>query len=107
MMPSPAVRIQSTDQKVIAYVSLLLNKSYCTEKRLTTAKNKVFTVTIQDLAPLHYLFPKFQCYAQGAHLSSHLLQSLEYLKQHKVWKALPAKTRPHLWPKKRPSKDKK
>ena len=106
-IPCPGVEIQSTDQDVIAYTSLLLNKSYCTEKRLTSANNKVFTVTFQDFARLHYLFPKFQCYAQGAHLSNYLLESLEYLNQHKVWKALPAKTRPRLWPKKGPSKHKK
>lgn len=107
MIPWPTVRMQSTDQDVIAYASRLVNKSYCVEKRLTTSKKKVFTLQVGDLARLHYLFPKFQCYAHGAHLSSDLLESLEYMHQHKVWKALPAKIRPRLWPKKGHFKDNK
>ena len=102
LIPTPGFVIQSTDQDVIAYTSLLINKNYVAENRLTTKKKQVFTLSVQDFSRISYLFPKFEMYCHGSKLPSQLMEAFDCIEKHAAWKALPSKTRPSLWPKKHP-----
>lgn len=82
--PSVYIKIAMTDEDVIRKVSLFVNKSYFSPRRLTVAKKQVYICHIGDHSTLLFLLPRLLPY-MGFRRQKSILECLKALNDWKIW----------------------